>query len=77
MRWPTAYICFSLACPWGIASFMPLDCEEIQATRPSMFFCSSLPNGVAAILAASRPCRVCMQVSRRDSRSCTLLVSAK
>jgi hypothetical protein len=73
---PASYIVRSAGCACGSANFMPRDSDEIHATSVSMLACSPRPNGVFAISAASKPCRVCMQVSRRDSRSCTRWVSA-
>ncbi len=56
---------------------MSRDWPEIQVASAVMFAISPLPNGVFASSSALKPCRVDMQVTRRDSTSCTRPVSAK
>jgi hypothetical protein len=56
---------------------MPRDSAAIQVASAVTLAISPRPKGVLAISAALKPCSVSMQVTRRDSRSCTLPVSLK
>ena len=76
-RLPTSYIFRSSIWACGRFNFMPLDSAAIQVASAVTLLCSPLPNGVLAISCASKPCNSCMQVSNRDSKSCTRPVSGK